>query len=68
MKNVGRICDGARYRTAWMIYILEDLVIRAMRKYAGAGDLEPEAEDDKCDIQDRLCGDDGAAAGYLFAK
>jgi len=51
-----------------MIYILEDLVIRAMRKYAGAGDLEPEAEDDKCDIQDRLYGDDGAAAGYLFAK
>lgn len=68
VKNVRRICDEARYRTAWMIYIFEDLVIRAMRKYAGAGDLESEAEDDKCDIQDRLRGDDGAAAGYLFVK
>lgn len=37
-----------------MIYIPRDLVIRAMRRYAGAEDLGPEAEDDKCDIQDRL--------------
>jgi hypothetical protein len=54
MKNVGRMHDEARYRTARMIYIPEDLVIRAMRKYTDAGDLEPQAEDDKCDIQDRL--------------
>lgn len=54
MKNVGRMCDEARYRTVWMIYILEDLVIHAMRGYAGARDLGLEAEDDKCDIQDRL--------------
>lgn len=54
MKNVRRMCDEARYRTVWMIYIPEDLVIRAMRRYAGAGDLGPAAEDDKCDIQDRL--------------
>lgn len=32
VKNVGRMCDEARYRTVWMIYISEDLVIRAMRK------------------------------------
>jgi len=54
VKNVGRMHDEARYRTVRMIYILEDLVIRAMRKYTDAGDLEPQAEDDKCDIQDRL--------------
>lgn len=29
MKNVRRMCDEARYRTVWMIYILKDLVIRA---------------------------------------
>jgi len=40
VKNVGRMHDETRL-PARMIYIPEDLVIRAMRKYADAGDLEP---------------------------
>lgn len=36
----GGMCDeGAGYRAVWMIYIPENLVIRAMRRYAGTGDL-----------------------------
>lgn len=58
MKNVGRMRDEVRYRTAWMIYIPEDrhTCNEKVRERAGrgAGDLGPEAEDDKCDIQDRL--------------